>query len=139
MPAENIPYMPVYTKESLPFWQACEKREFILPYCKNCKKFFYPANIICPHCLSESITWEKAPTKGKLYSFTVFHKAFTQKLEQSVPYIVGSVQLAEQVLFSCNIVNCNVDELFIEQNLKLVFVNKLNSENMMPCFEPETN
>ncbi len=139
MPAENIPYMPIYTKESNPFWKACEKKEFILPFCNDCKKFFYPANIICPHCLSENIAWETAPTTGKLYSFTVFHKAFTQQLEQSVPYVVGSVQLAENVLFSCNIVNCDANKLFVEQNLKLVFINKLDSEIIMPCFEPEKN
>lgn len=136
MPVDKIPFRPRYPAEAAPFWQACAREEFVLPGCRRCGRLFWPAGVVCPHCLSGDVAWEPAPREGTIYSYTVFHRAFDKRLEEALPYTVVSVELADGVLFNSNLINAAPDWPACGKKVRLVW-RKLDGEVVLPLFQPD--
>ena len=65
--------------------------------CAKCGEVHVPPRAICPHCQSAEMTWEEAPTRGKLAAFTSVYVAPSTLVKQGFgkdnPYCVGIVDL----------------------------------------------
>jgi uncharacterized OB-fold protein len=88
--------LPQPTKASIPFLDACDREELILPICEDCGKVFFYPRIHCPKCASRNLSWRRACGRGTVFSFThvavSFHGA---DWESQLPYTVILVDLAE--------------------------------------------
>ena len=78
-----------------PFWDGLAAGELCLPRCDDCGQLFFYPRLMCPHCWSEEISWQRAGGGGTVYAVTTVHVAFDPSLD--VPYAVAIVDLDEGV------------------------------------------
>ena len=94
--------LPRPTKVSRPFWDAARRHELMLQQCEACHKFIYYPRTRCPHCFSDRLQWQPCSGQGKLYSYTVIHRASTRAFE--TPYVLAIVELAEGPRMTTNVI-----------------------------------
>src|SRR5581483_9868629 len=52
--------IPVPTRETKPYWDACKKHELHIQRCVACGHYqFYP-RLYCTKCMSDNVSWVKA-------------------------------------------------------------------------------
>jgi hypothetical protein len=66
--------IPQPAPESVPYWEAARRHEFLLPKCNACEKFWFPPSQSCPHCLAVDFAFKPLSGRGKVYSFVTFHR-----------------------------------------------------------------
>ncbi|SDH07397.1 hypothetical protein SAMN05421505_11132 [Sinosporangium album] len=67
------PY-PVTDLDSSPWWEALQRREFVLQSCAPCRRLRWPARAMCNDCGSDEWTWVSASGVGAVASWTVTHR-----------------------------------------------------------------
>jgi uncharacterized OB-fold protein len=123
---------PVLDGDSKQYWEGLKKRELWVQQCNDCNQhIFYPRSI-CPHCFSEEINWVKSVGMGKIYSYTVVHRAIGPFKEQ-VPFVVAIVELDEGVRMMTRIKE-DSQQISIDQKVKIFFEN-VDEDLTLPYFE----
>jgi uncharacterized OB-fold protein len=105
----------VYEK---PFWKFLAKRELRLQTCTACGHVRYPPGPVCPRCLSDGYEWTPVSGRGRIVSWTVFHRQYLPQMP--VPYTVISVALEEGPLMIGNI-DAPADALKLDMPVALIF------------------
>ena len=59
--------------------------------------------------------------RGRLYSFTVFRRAYAPELADQLPYVVGVGELDEGPRLITNVVGCDPDEVRVDMSVEVVF------------------
>ena len=88
-------YQP--SPETVGFWDGVKNDELRIKHCRDCGSLWHPKRIVCTHCGSSDLDWQKAEGTGEVYSFSEVHRAPTPAFANSVPYALGLVRLAEGV------------------------------------------
>nr|WP_295466260.1 OB-fold domain-containing protein [Mesorhizobium sp.] len=86
----------------LPYWDFAAKGELRVQACKSCGHLRYPPGPCCPRCLSEDTDWRKLSGRGRVVTWTIFHRAYFPEIP--VPYTVVSVETEEGPLLIGNLV-----------------------------------
>lgn len=120
-----------YTK---PFWDAAKEKKFLLQYDPEAKKYQFNPRPISIFTGKRNLEWREASGKGKIYAFTITHRA-PPPITDVEPYIIASVDLDENVRMLANIVNCANDEITIGMPVRLAWVDA--GEYNYPVFEPD--
>ena len=55
---------------SEPFWKAGEEGRVVMPRCRSCATFRWPAGPFCPKCRAQEVDWVP-PGQARIYSFTI--------------------------------------------------------------------
>jgi uncharacterized OB-fold protein len=113
--------LPQPTAESQPFWDGCARRELLIQRCETCGRFWFPPSNRCQHCWSPEFTWQRVSGRARLYSFTVFHRAYAAELADQLPYVVGVVELEEGPRLITNIVGCDPAGVRVDMPVGVVF------------------
>lgn len=87
---------------SKPFWDGARKHELRLQRCQGCHLFVYYPRERCPHCFSTQLEWKPVTGRGKVYSYTVVHRASHRSFAD--PYVLAIVELEEGPRLTTNIV-----------------------------------
>ena len=88
--------LPAIDADTQPFWDGAKREELLIQRCTECRKFqFYP-RARCVRC-GGAVEWVAARGTGRIYSYTVVHRAPTEALASLVPYVVALVDLDEGV------------------------------------------
>ncbi len=134
MDKENFLLPDVDWPVLVPFWEACRNEELVFPRCKNCGSWQWYPTLICPDCEGE-FEWAKVSPKGKLFSWTVVHKAFFPEFKEKVPFIVACIDIddAPGVRFIANVVGCKPEDLRIGMDMDVVF-DHINDQVCKPQF-----
>lgn len=125
--------LPIIDGDSRPYWEAACRHEFMLPRCDGCEKFFFYPRAFCPHCNSQSVTWEQVSGRGTVYSYTVSRIPVSPAYTDDVPYVVALVDLDEGPRVMANIVNCKPPWVEIGVRVKVVFQD-VTAEVTLPQF-----
>ena len=132
MMASLIP-KPVPDGDSKPYWEGLKNHELWIQQCQECHQhIFYPRSI-CPHCFSEQVNWVKSNGVGKIYSYTVVHRAVGPFKEQT-PFVVAVVELDEGVRLMTRIKK-EAHQIAIDQKVKVIF-ETVDDELILPYFVP---
>lgn len=115
-------FTPRISSDTAAYWQGCREHELRVSRCKCCGEYVWPAGRFCPNCLSEETELVTLPREGTLYSFVVMHKPFHPSLADKVPYIVATVDVAENVRILANIFNQNPDTLHCGDRVRIDFL-----------------
>jgi uncharacterized OB-fold protein len=67
--------------------------ELVLQRCASCGYRRFPPAPLCPECLSPDGDWVTDPGTGHIWSFCVYHRAYSPAFAALVPYVVALVQL----------------------------------------------
>ena len=85
---------PQADRDSLEWWEALARHEFVLQRCVSCRTWRWPARALCNRCHSFDWSWEPASGRGSVASWIVTRHAFLPGF--TAPYAVVTVRLAEQ-------------------------------------------
>lgn len=89
--------------------------ELVLQRCANCGYLRYPPASLCPECLSRDASWVTDPGTGEIWSFCVYHRAFTKPFADLVPYVVALVVLDSGPQLITNVVDRAPGQVHIGQ------------------------
>jgi uncharacterized protein len=127
--------LPNPTPESQPFWDALGRHELVIQRCGSCGRFFFPPSNRCQHCWSDDVAWQPVSGRGRLFSFTVFHRAYAAELADQLPYVVGVVDLDEGPRLITNVVGCDPADVRVDMPVEVVF-DDLTDEVTLHAFRP---
>ena len=88
--------------------------------CTDCGKVYFPPRLVCDACRSRDFTTKELPRQGTLLTWTVIHVAPTN-FDLGTPYVVGIVELEGGVRLTCQVVDCDSEELTVQAPVELVF------------------
>jgi uncharacterized OB-fold protein len=86
---------PVDDPVAGPFFQAAAEGRLVVQHCNSCDALRWPPLSGCPECRSRDTTWIDVVPTGTIWSFVVYHRAFSATLKDQIPYTVAMVQLDE--------------------------------------------
>jgi uncharacterized protein len=76
-----------------PFWDAARRGRLVIQRCQRCGELRWPPLVGCPECHSRDASWDEVTPAGTIWSFVVYHRAFSAELKDQIPYTVVMVQL----------------------------------------------
>jgi uncharacterized OB-fold protein len=79
------------------FWAFTQQKELRLQQCADCGKFRWPPGPTCDKCLSDAFHWTAVAGRGKVLSWTTFHRSYFK--EYPAPHTVFVLELDEGPLF----------------------------------------
>jgi uncharacterized protein len=106
---------------AVPFFEACERGELVIPRCDACGRLFFYPTVLCPRCHSDEWGWQRVSGDATIYSFTEVHRPLGSQLP--APYVVAVVTLAEDesVRMMTNILDVSPGELALGDPVKVRF------------------
>jgi uncharacterized OB-fold protein len=134
-PAQSLRPLPATNVDTRHYWTGGERGELLIFRCQRCRYYVHPPVRFCPECESRVVEPEPVSGRGVVTSFTVNHKQWLPNLP--VPYVVALVSIAEQedVRLVGNIVNCKVDDVYIDMPVSVLF--EQHEDLWIPLFQPE--
>lgn len=126
---------PRHNIETQRYWQGCQKEKLLYQRCLDCGEVVFHPRAICPYCLKENLEWKESNGKGRIYSFSVIHRAPSEKWQDKVPYALGIVEMEEGYYIFTEFVNVDVNRLQINMPVKVVF-DHVAEDLTLPKFEP---
>lgn len=127
--------LPQSTDITQPYWSAAAKGQLVYQHCPDCQHWqFYP-RAFCVRCGSDAIQWGEASGEGVIYTFTINRRAANAFMKTRLPYAVAMVQTSEGVKTMANIVNADLDSLYIGMPVRVVF-EQINDDLALPQFQP---
>lgn len=128
MQAETRPIqMPLPNVETKPYWTAADQGQLMIKRCKSCGEAHHYPRAYCPQCWGET-DWIQASGRGAVYSFSVMRRA-------AVPFAIAYVALEEGPIMVSNIVECDLDALYIGQPVEVCF-QATQEGPRIPMFRP---
>ena len=136
----RLPVPPLsLSPEALPFWEACERRELVLPYCTGCRQFFLYPRTLCPGCGSRDVVWRPSAGRGELYTFCIQHSSRLPGFRDAGPFVTAIVELAEGPRLMTWLVGVPPEPESIRCGMavEVVFADLPNG-NVLPVFRPRS-
>ena len=123
--------IPEVQPEHKRYWEAASEGKLLIKQCSSCDEYHYYPREHCPLCKSDKTVWKEAKGTGSIYTYSVMRKG--------VPYAIAFVTLDEGPQMMTNIVDCNLDDIHINQRVKVIFKQSGDENNpgpFVPCFAP---
>src|SRR4051812_18337240 len=86
---------PLQTIDSESYWRAAADGRLELSRCGACANVFHYPRPLCPRCGSWDVEKITSSGRGKVYSFTVVHRAPTPAFRPDAPYVLALVDTEE--------------------------------------------
>lgn len=125
---------PVPTEATQPFWDATAQGILLVQRCGACRRVQSIPRPFCRHCGVESPQWERSTGLGRIYTFTVNHRAANAHMADKLPYVVAVVELDEGARLMANIVDAPHDSVRIGDRVRVRFL-PLSETLSLPQFE----
>jgi uncharacterized OB-fold protein len=117
--------------DAVPFWEACQRRELVLPYCTACASFFFYPRTLCPGCGSRAVEWRRASGRGRLHAFCIHHHAPLEGV------VTALVELEEGPRIMSFLVGVEPDPAAIRCEMPLVVsFTEGDDGQLLPVFAP---
>jgi hypothetical protein len=126
------PPLPAIDADSQPFWDAARRGELLIQRCTSCGRWqFYP-RLRCVRCAGD-VEWTAASGAGRVYSYTVVHRAAHEAFAAAVPYVVALIDLAEGPRMMSRL-RVSPDDARIGLEVRVAF-ERVTDEVTLPVFE----
>jgi uncharacterized protein len=113
--------LPTRSPETAPFWDACNRNEFLIQQCEQCGKFQYHYRAICAHCWADAPADVVASGRGVVWTYSVVRVNRSEPFAAKVPYAVVLVELDEGVRVFGNMVDTPLDQVEIGLPVEVAF------------------
>ncbi len=134
--AEEVKLIPQVTRELKPFFDAARNHQLAVQKCDICGKLRFPAAPLCLACDSPKSSWVTVSGRGKIFSFTVMHRAYHPAFK--APYALAVIELDEGVKITSNVVGIEPAKVKCGMPVEVMF-DKLSDEVTLPRFRPTAN
>lgn len=116
-----------------PFWQAAQKRELVIQYCKDSGKFQHYPRPVSIFTGKRNLEWRKVSGKGKIYAHTMI-RIPGPGLEGRLPLPVATVELNEGVRMVANIIESDVADIKVGAPVEVTW-DKIGDDFLYPAFK----
>jgi uncharacterized protein len=132
---ETLPPLPAADPATAYFWDGAREGKLMILRCNDCGTYIHLPRPICRGCQSFSLAPAEMSGRATLYSFTETFKAFHPYYVDKVPYILATVELAEQpgLMLLSNVVDVDHADVRIGMKLQVVF-RPLGPDHAVPVF-----
>ena len=127
--------LPIPNEDSRQYWEASQKDQFLVQRCKDCGRYRFPPQLMCPHCWSENTEWLESSGIGTVYTFGVVRRAIQPRWSDKIPYVVALVELNEGPKIFTNIMECEPEEVAIGMQVEVIF-DHVTPDIALPKFRP---
>lgn len=103
------------------FYAWCARGELRLRRCNACHAWCHVPRVICPVCAARDWSWQPVRGTGRVYTWTIVHRAMHPAFVGDVPYAVVVVALDEGPRIVSRIADCPLEELAMEMPVEVVF------------------
>ena len=104
-----------------------------MQHCGACGQWqFYPRPF-CIHCEAEALHWRAVSGLGRIYTYTVNHRAPNAFMKARLPYVVAIVELDEGPRLMANIQGEGALDAAIGKRVKVLF-EPVSDELALPQF-----
>jgi uncharacterized protein len=113
--------LPELTAENTAFWTGGARGELMIAFCDDCSGAIHPPQVVCPGCLSRSVTAKAVAGTGTVYTYTVNHQPWLP--DMAVPFAIAVVDLddAPGVRVTAPVTGCDVAAVAIDQQMQIGF------------------
>ena len=138
----EFPLPDVEWPPTQPFWAAAAREELVVPRCDACGRYVWFPDGACRHCGSTTHTWTRVSGHGRLFTWSVVHRAFIPQMTDMVPYVTALVTIDEDsaVRLATYVVDCPHDALRIDMPLLVTFrplrFTSVSGTVLAPMFAP---
>jgi hypothetical protein len=94
------------------FYAFLARGELRLQRCTACRTWRHPPRLRCAHCGSREVAWERASGRGRVFSWTVTHRAVDPAF--TPPYAILVVELEEGPRVVANLRGLEPSELVLD-------------------------
>jgi uncharacterized protein len=127
--------LPELTPENTAFWTGGERGELRIAFCADCARAIHPPQVICPACLSRSVTPRAVAGTGTVYTFTVNHQPWLPDMKVPFALAVVDVDGAPGVRVTAPVDTADPDAVRIGQRMRIGF--DQSGEVWLPHWVPE--
>jgi uncharacterized OB-fold protein len=125
--------IPVASVESAPYWNGLREHRLLMPRCDECKQFWFPPSLLCPHCGSDHNGWQEVSGSGRVFSYVVVHRVYHPGFAEDVPYVVAVIELDEGPRMISNVTGIAPDKVACDLRVRIVFED-IAGEMTLPKF-----
>jgi len=126
------PPLPAIDADTQPFWDGAKRGELLIQRCTGCdRRQFYP-RLRCVRC-GGAVEWIAASGEGRVYSYTIVHRAAHEAFAPLVPYVVALVDLVEGPRMMSRL-RVAPDAVRIGLGVRVAF-ERLSDEVTLPVFD----
>jgi uncharacterized OB-fold protein len=105
--------------KNLKFYEGLKEGKVYATRCKDCGRIYFPPNVDCPECLSQSVEWVELSSEAEIETFThVVVRPTT--FQQNKPYTVAIGRLKEGVKVLAWLAGFKLSEVRVGMKAKLV-------------------
>jgi uncharacterized protein len=103
------------------FWTGGKEGKLYIHKCGDCGGFNHPPKEFCRHCTSDKVAPYPVAGTGVIDTYTINHQKWAPDME--VPFVIARVKLDDAlgVVLTTNIVGCPVEEVDVDQPVRVVF------------------
>jgi uncharacterized protein len=124
------------TGDDQPFWDAANDGRLTFQQCDDCAYVRWPASGVCPECLSRSSAWREFDGIGTVWSHVVYHRAYSARVKDDIPYRVVLAELDCGVKLLGRVVDV-ATQVAVGDRLRVVFADPGDGRKI-PAFERVT-
>jgi uncharacterized protein len=114
-------FRPEITPLDAPFWDALRRHELLVQQCATCGRLRFVPTELCPHCFSPAATWSAVSGRGRVYTFSVVHRAPTPLYQAEAPYALAYVELDEGPRMPARLVDVDPATVEVGMPVEVVF------------------
>ena len=130
----NVPLpKPQPNADSLAYWNGARERRLLIRRCTACgEKHFMPRHS-CPYCWSDRLEWVESKGSGRVYSYSIVHRAPTAAFAAIAPYVIALIELDDGPRMFANVVGAKALEVAIGDRVHVTFEDR-GEGAMLPQF-----
>ena len=114
-------FRPAIGPLDAPFWEGLRRHELLVQECAACSRLRFVPTELCPHCASPAAMWTRVSGRGRVYTYTVVHRAPTPTYQAEAPYALAYVELDEGPRLPARLVDVEPDAVVVDQPVEVVF------------------
>ena len=115
--------------------RAARTGQLHLQRCDSCARWRHPPRILCGACGSDEWSWQPVSGRGRLFTWTVTHRATDPAFAEHVPYVVAVVELEEGPRVVGNIFGVDPPTLVLDGPVRVVLDRRSDAIALID-FEP---
>jgi uncharacterized OB-fold protein len=94
-PELGVPPQPLPDADTIGYWTATQAGVLCLGRCEGCRRWAHPPTERCSSC-GAPLGFEPVAATGTLFSYVVVHQPCVPGYLESLPYLVGLIELDDQ-------------------------------------------
>lgn len=109
----------LYSPFDRTMWDSIAEGRMRIQRCSECGTYRYPPGACCPNCLSTEAKWEEISGKGKVLSWTTYHKQYLPAYP--VPTTIVAAMLEEGEILITNIDHEEAKHLALDRPVRVIY------------------